>query len=141
MIEMHRYGKASRSDGGGGGNTVCGDQLSGGGQIETKGASKGGCEAMERGRKPGGISWTGIARQPLFPGETPMRAGRGSRRSQAVWSPAEARAGERFPNKRFGFGMVSNNERVKRAREMTLLLGACAHIFQRWPTAAVCRGV
>src|SRR6266576_2567508 len=37
--------------------------------------------------------------------------------------------------------MGSNNERVKRARGMTLLPGACAHILQRWPTAAVCRGV
>src|SRR5260370_17661243 len=37
--------------------------------------------------------------------------------------------------------MVSNNEWVKCAREMTFLLGACAHTFQRWPTAAVCRGV
>src|SRR5215467_2184180 len=38
-------------------------------------------------------------------------------------------------------GMVSNHERVKRAREITLLLGACAHIREHWPTAGVCRGV
>jgi len=81
MIEIYRYGKASRSDAGGGGKTVCDDQLSGGEQIETKGASKGGCEAMERDRKLGGISWTGIARQPLFPGETPKRA-----RAKCTWS-------------------------------------------------------
>jgi hypothetical protein len=36
-------------------------------------------------------------------------------------------------------GTVSSNERVKRARVMTLLLGTCAKTFQRWPTAAVCR--
>src|SRR6266496_1244411 len=37
--------------------------------------------------------------------------------------------------------MVSNHERVKYTREMTLLPGACAHIFQQWPAAGVCRGV
>ncbi len=29
---------------------------------------------MERHGKPGSVNWTGVACQPLFPGETPMRA-------------------------------------------------------------------
>ncbi len=72
MLETHRCRKASRSNCVEERNNVCGDQLSDSEQIEAKGMSKGGWEAMECDRKPGSISWTDVACQPLFPGETPM---------------------------------------------------------------------
>ena len=49
-------------------------RLGGGEQIKTKGVSKSGWQTVERDEKPGSVKGTGIACQPLFPGETPMRA-------------------------------------------------------------------
>jgi hypothetical protein len=74
MIEIHRYRRASRSDSAEGRNKVGGEQLSGGEQIKAKGVGKGGWETMKRDGKLGSVNWTGVACQPLFPGETPMRA-------------------------------------------------------------------
>jgi len=74
MIDVYRCRKGAREDDIEERNRVRGDRLRGGEQIKAKGASKGGWKAMERDGKPGSVSWTGVACQPLLPGETPMRA-------------------------------------------------------------------
>jgi hypothetical protein len=48
--------------------------LRGGEESKAEGMGKGGWETMERDGKPGSIRRTSVARQPLVPGETPMRA-------------------------------------------------------------------
>jgi hypothetical protein len=50
--------------------------LRGGEESKAEGMGKGGWETMERDGKPGSIRRTSVVRQPLFPGETPMRASR-----------------------------------------------------------------
>ena len=54
-------------------NKACGNRLGSGEQIKAKRVGKGGWQTVERDEKPGSISRTGVACQPLFPGETPMR--------------------------------------------------------------------
>ena len=74
MIDMNQFRKAAGSDGIEEGNKACGDRLGGGEQIKAKGVGKGGWQTVEGNRQGGSVRWTGVAFQPLFPGETPMRA-------------------------------------------------------------------
>lgn len=66
--------RARQSEGAEESNTVGDERLSGGEQLKAKRASKGGRETVERDDQPGGVGWTGIASEPLLPGQTPMRS-------------------------------------------------------------------
>ncbi len=74
MIDRYQHRKAAKLDDIEKRNKACGERLGGGEQIKAKGVGKGGWETMERDGKPGSVRRTGVACEPLFPGETPMRA-------------------------------------------------------------------
>ena len=61
-MDISQYGKATERGGIEERNQTDGDWLGGSKQI------------VERDNQPGSVGWTGIASEPLLPGQTPMRA-------------------------------------------------------------------
>ena len=88
-------------------NKACNENLGGGKEIEAKGTGKGGGQTMEHDNKPGNVEGTSIARQPLLPGQTPVRtlcAGQDVRRRERYRK--KARVEGNWSNERFRDGSL-----------------------------------